>query len=223
MKKYIDISGRLCNGMWHYEEPFPRIHIHPLPDAAWAGKIYSELMDGVCSQTGTYLETPAHYYGYERSYLLGDVPLDRLIDIPCVVLDLGPMDMEPSRRPVTRDMLERCSGAALIRPGDAIFVCCGWDRYWMDERFVSASPYFKHDAMMWLIDQKPFLLGGDSPRWENLEQPEGFFDAFFSADILMLAPCVNLSAAAGRGRLTALPLNVPDTCAAPCRAVIAVE
>ncbi|MDO8685685.1 MAG: hypothetical protein Q7J78_03335, partial [Clostridiales bacterium] len=78
--------------------------------------------------------------------------------------------------------------------------------------------------MQWLILKKPFLLGTDFPRWENLVKPEGFFDAFYAAGILMLAPCINLeNIMKSKVKLTALPLNIPGTSCVPCRAIIVEE
>jgi kynurenine formamidase len=106
----------------------------------------------------------------------------------------------------------------------AIFVSTGWGQRWRDEDFVEASPFIKFDAMHFLMDQKPFLLGADSPRWENLENPEGFFPDFFDADILMLGPCINLEKIKSQVvKLTALPLKAEGTCCAPCRAIVKDE
>lgn len=94
----------------------------------------------------------------------------------------------------------------------------------MDKDYLNNSPYFTYNAMMWLIDKKPFILGSDVARWENLEKLEGFFPKFYEADILMLAPCVNLEKIIKpRVKLTVLPLKIPKTSATPCRAVIIEE
>jgi kynurenine formamidase len=78
--------------------------------------------------------------------------------------------------------------------------------------------------MKWLIGKKPFLLGSDFPRWDHLTKSERFFPEFFAADILMLAPCVNLEAVRKPDvRLTALPLHIPGTSAVPCRAIVMEE
>ena len=94
----------------------------------------------------------------------------------------------------------------------------------MDQHYLEHSPYFTNEAMQWLISKKPFLLGTDFPRWENLIKPEGFFESFYTADILMLAPCVNLeSIIKSKVKLTALPMNIPGTSCVPCRALIVEE
>lgn len=48
--------------------------------------------------------------------------------------------------------------------------------------------------MKWIIDRKPSILATDTPAWENLHEPGGFFPEFYAADILMLAPLCGVSA-----------------------------
>lgn len=217
----IDITGMIYNGMWNYEEPFPRVHIRPLPQVDWVEtRVYCDIFDGLHSQTGTYLETPAHLLG-DKSYPLEDVSLLRIADVPAVVLRLPSFPLDGARRPVTREMLEKADGVELLREGDAMLVCADWGRFWYEEEYLNSSPYFTMEAMDWILAQKPSILGSDFPRWENLDKPEGFFPKFYEADILMLAPCVHLEQARReRYRLFALPLAIAGTCCAPCRAML---
>lgn len=218
----IDITGSVHTGMWHYEEPFPAFTLKPLPEVPWVkGRVYCEIFDGLNSQTGTYLETPAHYFGNDRCYLLADVPTEKLFRIPCRSIVIPEENFSgPERTPITLDQLLDAVGDDLPQPGEAILVGTGWGKRWDEEDFLSRSPYFSREAMDWLIARKPFLLGSDVPRWESFEHPQGLFDPFYHADILMLTPCVNLEQLGNcRCRLTALPLHVPGTSCAPCRAV----
>lgn len=227
MAKVIDITGIMQEGMWNYEPPFPEFKIKPLPKVPWVkGDVYCEIFEGIHSQTGTYLETPAHFFGNDKSYLLIDVPVEKLVNIDCVVLNVE-LKSQPNaagRVPVTVEDLEACPNSSYIKEGDALFVGCDWGRYWMDKRYLANSPYFTYDAMMWIIGKKPAIFGSDIPRWENLEKYEGFFPKFYEADILMLAPCVNLEKVTKpRVKLTVLPLKIPRTSATPCRAIIIEE
>lgn len=217
----IDITGTIYNGMWNYEDPFPRVHIRPLPQVDWVDtRVYCEIFDGLHSQTGTYLETPAHLLG-EKSYPLDKVPLSRIADVPAVVLHLPSFPMDGKRRPVTCEMLEEAEGAELLCEGDAIFICTDWGQYWYEEGYLANSPFFTMGAMDWILSKKPSILGTDFPRWENLDKPEGFFPKFYDADVLMLAPCVRLEQTKRKKyRLFALPLAVAGTCCAPCRAML---
>ncbi len=217
MAKITDVTGVLYNGMWNYKYPFPELNIRPLPKVEWVDyKVYCEIFDGLHSQSGTYLETPAHLLG-DKSYPLIDVPIEKLVDIPVQIVKLSGFGIEGERQPVTRKMLEDAN----IEDGVSILVCCDWGRHWRHKNYHSASPYFEKAAMDYLISKKPFLLGTDFAKWENLENPQGFFPDFYANDILMLAPLVNLEKIESkRALLTALPLHIETTCCAPCRAFI---
>ena len=219
----IDLTGEIKTGMWHYEPPFPEFHLRPLPEVPWvSGRVYCEIFEGLNSQTGTYLETPAHFFGNDNCYLLADVPVEKLVDLPCRVLMLPEEAFAaPERTPVTLPILLAAAAENLPLPGEALLIGTRWGNNWDAPDYLSRSPYFTREAMEWLIARKPFLLGSDIPRWESFEHPQGFFEAFYRANILMLAPCVNLEQAGSRFfRLTALPLHVPKTSCAPCRAVL---
>lgn len=218
----VDLTGEIYTGMWNYEPPFPDVTVRPLPSVPWVEtRVYCDIFDGLHSQTGTYLETPAHLLG-DASYPLGAVGIEQLVHRPVSVLQLDGFSIDaPNRAPITRAALAACNVS--IQPGDAVLISCNWGQHWKDARYLSASPYFTADAINWVLEKKPFLLGSDVPRWENLDRPEGFFPTFYAADILLLAPCINLEKLPVHGFLTALPLRVDTTCCAPCRAVFTDE
>lgn len=219
MKKVIDITGEIYNGMWSYGSPFPSVNIRPLDEVDWVKyKIYCEVFDGLNSQCGTYLETPAHLLG-DASYPLISVPAEKLTEIKTVILNVGDM-VKSKSAPITLDMIKNCEGIKDICEGDALLICTGWGKKWYDSDYLESCPYIEKAAMDFLISKKPFLLGSDFPRWDNLNNPQGFWNDFYNADILMLAPLVNLEKAPTNCRLTALPLKVNTTCCAPCRAIL---
>ena len=228
MKKCIDITGVINNGMWNYDEPFPQINIKPLPPISWLGgkTVGCEIFEGFHSQTGTYLETPAHSYGNGNSYSLIEVTPERMMDIPCVVLNVGMWDMDPTlgRRGITVADLEACFNAKDIQEGDAILIGTGYGRYWFHPNNLDYAPYITYDAMMWLLDKKPCLIGADTARWDHLEKPQGHFKAFYEAGILMGGPFVDLEkCTAARCKLTILPPKFAITSVAPARAIITEE
>ncbi len=228
MRKVIDITGVINNGMWNYDAPFPDINIKPLPPIDWLGgkTVGAEIFEGCHSQTGTYLETPAHSFGNGNSYALIEVPVEKLIDIPCVVLNVGIWDMDPAtgRRGITVEDLERCFNADQIQEGDAVLVGTGWGRYWFHPDNLDYAPYFTTDAMEWIIAKKPFLIGGDTARWDHLEKPQAFWNDFYGNNILMGGPFVDLErCSAPRCKLTILPPKFAITSCAPARALIIEE
>lgn len=221
MGKIIDITGEIYTGMWSYGSPFPQVSVKPLAEVDWVKyKIYAEVFEGLNSQSGTYLETPAHLLG-DESYPLIDVAVDRLVDIPAVILNVGDLSGGGA---ITRQMLEASPAAELISKGCAVLLCADYGKKWKDADYLTSSPYITYDAMQWLISKQPFLIGSDFPRWDNLSKPQGFWQEFYRADILMLAPCVNLENAEKQtARLTVLPIKVEKTCCAPCRAILKID
>ncbi|MCL2164118.1 MAG: cyclase family protein [Oscillospiraceae bacterium] len=224
---YIDITGPLANDMWQFGEPFPKLKVVERKGVTDGfGEFSFTTIEGLHALTGTYLETPAHYLGYENSYLIADVPLKRLMDIPCVVLNVQGAKKDATRRQrVEKEDLLACKNSGSIRNGDAILVGVGWgDSMWRDQRHFPESPYFSYDAFMWLLSHEPCILGSDTSCWDDLSNPSGLFEKFYERDILMLAGLKNLAAVkAPRTKLIVLPLPVENSCASPCRAVVVEE
>lgn len=229
--KYVDITGPIYNGMPENDPPFPNVQIRPLPQPAWVEKKVScEIFDGMHSQTGTYLETPCHWFN--DTYLLQDVPIERIADVPAYVIRLdaalfdGHASGRKSGRPkITEEMLRQGLPESAIPQDAAVIVDCGWGKYWRERFYHAACPYFSLEAMRFLIGLSPRILASDSPLWESREDPQNFFPEFYSADILMLAPTGVLSGVPqdAKTTLTALPINVEGTCCAPCRAFVRIE
>lgn len=215
--KIIDITGEIYTGMWSYGSPFPKINVRPLGEVGFVKyKIYAEVFEGMNSQCGTYLETPAHLLG-DKSYPLIDVDVASLVDVPAVVLCVD----TNGEREITKQMLQKAFEKVDYNEGDAILICASYGSRWKQSDYLSASPYITREAMQFIISKKPFLLGTDFPRWDNLESPQGFWQEFYDADILMLAPLTNLEDAQNKkALLTVLPIKVEKTCCAPCRAVL---
>ena len=220
--KLTDVTGKIKNGMWSYGPPFPEYECVPLAQPEWVkARVYCEIFNGMNSQTGTYLETPAHFLGPEKSYDLDKVPIEKLTDVRASHIKLPPeLFLTGGRAGITAGMLERYSKGG-IKEGDALIFSCSWGKHWFEEKYLKQSPYLTYEAMKWLISKKPFILASDVARWDRTDKSEGFWDEFYAADILMLAPLVNLENVSTENlRLTVLPLNIADTSCAPCRAFI---
>ena len=165
-------------------------------------------------------------YGNGNAYALIEVPVEKLYNIPCVVLNVGMWDINPilGCRAITLEHLQSCFNADQIREGDAILVGTGWSRYWFHPDYLKYSPYFTKEAMEWLLSKKPCLIGSDTARWDHLEHPQNHFGAFYEAGILMAAGFVDLEqCTAPRCKLTILPPKFAITSVAPARAIIIEE
>ncbi|MBQ9545183.1 MAG: cyclase family protein [Clostridia bacterium] len=221
--KLTDVTGKIKNGMWSYGPPFPEYKRTLLTQPDWVtARVWCDVFNGMNSQTGTYLETPAHYLGPDKSYNLEKVPLEKLVGIRAshIKLPRAPF-LTGGRVGITREMLEEHSKNCRILENDALIFSCSWGKGWFEKSYLESSPYLTRGAMEWLIEKKPFILASDVPRWDRTDVSEGFWGDFYGADILMLAPLVNLeNVGTDNLLLTVLPLNIADTSCAPCRAFI---
>jgi kynurenine formamidase len=216
MTETVDLSGPVYEGMWHYADPYfgPSIRRQTPPE--WLSPpVYWESVS-MPLQTGTYLESSAHCF--EGDPGVNDYPVSRWAGLPTVSVFVpkGPGeaivadDLAPVIDALCPDGTE----------GMGLLVGTGWDSHWRLDDFTTACPFFDDSAADLVIERGFSLFGGDSPRFENPEQPSGHLRRIFAAKILLLAPLCNLSVLGNtRGLLTAAPLSIAVASASPTRAL----
>ncbi len=213
--------------MWNYGPPFPKFELKPIQQPDWLEyKVFMEEFKGMCSLTGTYLETPAHFLGYKKSYPLINVSLGKLINIKTYIIKLKLENLSEveGRRAITREAILGSLDKEEFTDCKAVLLSTGWGRFWKSANYLDASPFLKREAMELLVNKEIFLIGSDTPRFESLTKTEGVYPLIYKANILLLAPCVNLEKIDKRVvRLIVLPLKIEKTCATPCRAVVIEE
>ncbi len=220
-----DISGPIYNGMWNYSAPLNKIlkdfNLSSV-DFEFGGEKYSvDVFENMKAQTGTYIESPGQYLEDNR-YTVCDVPVEKLFMMDACVLQVpyDKLETKDGKRYVSLDDL-RDAEKEDIPGGSAVLVGTGYGKYWERKDFFEKSWFFKKEAMDYLISKKPFLIGADSAEWENPKNPEGIFKQLFPANILILAPCVNLEHIESfKVKLTVLPLKVMKAFICPVRAVV---
>ena len=102
-------------------------------------------------QTGTYVDSPRHRY--EGGTDLAGVPLDRLADLPAVVVRTA----GSGRRAVTADDLEPLAVA-----GHAVLLHTGGDRHWNTPDYATDAPYLTGEAAALLVERRAALVGIDA-------------------------------------------------------------
>lgn len=214
--KLIDLTGPIYNGMWTYGEPYPPVKVTEIPAPEWVDYVTYSQHISMGVQSGTYLETSAHMSANGPKLI--EIPLQKLY-FNAVMIQLP--DLKPEQQIEVAD-LEKT--APEIHPGDSVFIATGWDRKWRDSDFINNCPNFSKDAMDWILDRKPFLVGCDLPRWDSWKNPQQFFIRFFEQGVLLLAPLMNLrEIKTSHVQIIALPIKVENTVAAPCRVVALLE
>ena len=218
--RVIDLSGKIKKGIWLYGDVYPEFHPRRIQVAQ--DTYFCDVFDGFSSHTGTYLETTAHFNGYEGNQLLQDIDVEELVHIPCYVIHLDPLRFGRLNSPISAADLEQAAGGVDFAPNSAILFSCGWEN-WDSGDFLDGSPYLTRSAIQWLLSWEPKIIGSDIPAWQGPAE-EDVFEIFSKHNSLLLAPLVNLKdAPISGGRLTVLTPNLTDTCCAPARAVLTAE
>ncbi|TDD36668.1 cyclase family protein [Nonomuraea terrae] len=148
----VDLSHRITEGMTTYPGiPGPALGVHlSREDSREVYAPGTEFHIGVITltaNTGTYVDTPHHRYAGGAD--LAQVPIDRLADLPGLVVRAG------GERAVTVDR-------SLDVRGRAVLIHTGWDRHFGTDAYFSGHPYLAPESAAWLAEQGAALVGIDS-------------------------------------------------------------
>jgi arylformamidase len=221
--KIIDASGRIYEGMWGYGPPFPDFKLVDIELPDWVDyKSYSQAFEGFHMLTGTYMVMPSHGLGLDSSYAVHDIPISSLYNIDAYVLklDLRNLQKEGKNPFVSYNDIVKAEETD-IPQNAAILFATGWGSHWGKPDYLKNYWFLRKDAYEYILSKKPFLIGLDSPAMDNMGNPQGLSGTFYSQNIIMVAPLVNLEQIEGfKVKLSVCPLNVMNTTGAPCRAII---
>ncbi|MFH1905482.1 MAG: cyclase family protein [bacterium] len=209
--KIIDITGTIKNGIWSYGAPLPEVEIKEVSNLSDDGDSSFSMLLG--SISGTYLETGAHRLANQPSLI--EIPLTRMMT-EAIVFKLK--DKNPLEH-ITLD--ELVSLDIPLEKNKALIIRTGWDRMWDHKDFVEKSPHFTKEAIEWLLDKNPSIIGGDIPCFDDPQNSEGLVNMLFGKGALILAPLVNLDKITKpQVKLIAVPPKIEKICACPCRVII---
>ncbi len=225
--KVTDITGTIYNGMWYFGDPWPRFNFktryHELEAIGLTAMI--EDFEGMGGHTGLHIETSATGIGYEKSYPLIDVPIEKLIHVDAYVYQLRHDDLpvKDGKPYISLEALKEVEKEE-VPEGSIILIGTGYGKNWDKEDYLAKSWFIKREAMYYIIDKKPLLLGVDATDFENWTNPERFFERFFNSNILLMAPCINLEKIQKfKVKFIALPLKIKGAAICPTRAVVIEE
>ena len=222
MKRYVELSGRLENGLWSYqalpglEKIITDVRIDTIATVRESDFFASRLT--MCTISGTYVEAGSHIL--EEAKTLDQYRVSDFIK-PARILRLP---RQKAKALIDEKLL--ASQAPSFRPGEAILVATGWGRMWNQPGYVLQCPNFTRGAIAWLLKHKPAICGFDVPCIESswsedvVEEKGGLLGMLFKKNVLLVAPLVNLEKVrADKGMLYCLPLPVVGTSGAPARVV----
>ncbi|GAA4567051.1 hypothetical protein GCM10023176_18390 [Micromonospora coerulea] len=169
------------------------------------------------ANTGTYLDTPAHRWA-EGADLAG-VPLDRLADLPGVVV----------RVPAGTRAVDRLMLAPYEVAGRAVLLHTGWDAHFGTDRYgAPEAPHLTGDAARALVEAGAALVGIDSINIDDMSPAAGgerpAHSTLLAAGIPIVEHLTGLDALPPEGfRFTAAPPRVAGMGTFPVRAFATVD
>jgi kynurenine formamidase len=106
------------------------------------------------ANTGTYLDVPFHRY--PDGVDLATFPLDRMVDLPCVVARFDDGQGSGGRGIGADDLADLAVGGA------AVLLHTGWDRQWGTDRYGVGAPFLTEAGALHLVERGAVLVGIDS-------------------------------------------------------------
>lgn len=166
------------------------------------------------SHSGTHVDAPRHYY--PSGATITDYPIERFI-VPAVVVPCGVLGPD-----------EAIPAAALtafvgrMRPGGAVLLATGWDRYWGSPRYFE-HPFLSEEAAELLRRTGVGLVGIDALNVDSTVRGTAHAHAtLLGAEILIVENLRGLSSLSPERDyvFACLPLALDGGDGAPARAVV---
>ncbi len=223
----IDISGPVYNGMWNYGSQYPEFKLTSI-DFPYGGEVFPvDVFEGFHAQVGTYLESKEIIIENEKRNL-NDIPIQKFYKTDTYVLQIpyDSLTVKDGKPFISLEDIKsvEMKNASVIPENSLIFISTGYGKNWTKIDYVKKSWFLKKDALYYLIEKKPFVLGVDSPVLKNDINLEKAFERFYRDGILLLAPCINLEKIQKfKVKSLILPLKVSEASICPVRAVILEE
>ncbi len=210
--RLVELSHVIQNGTVTYPGlPGPVIDEHLSFDASAAsydpGTEFSIGRITMISNTGTYLDTPAHRF--RDGHDLSGLPLDNCANLPAVVVDVSGQAIEA----------ELFDGRTLA--GTAVLLRTGWDRHWDSEQYGDPShPFLTREGAARLVEAGVRLAGIDSV---NIDDTRGgsrpAHTTLLAAGVPVVEHLTNLGELPAEGAVfTAVPPMIRGMATFPVRA-----
>ena len=154
MPRLVDLSHPISHGMVTYPGlPGPVVSDFLGREASRGhyteGTTFQIARVRMVVNTGTYVDAPFHRFAGGKD--IGSLPLDRLADLPGVVVDGGPGRAVDAAR-----------FFGLELSGKAVLVRTGWDTRWGAAEYFEGHPHLTRAAAEHLASAGPALVGIDS-------------------------------------------------------------
>lgn len=155
-RRIIDLSHVIEHGMVTYKGlPAPLICDYLSRSAS--REFYAEGTEfqigqiTLCSNTGTYIDTPFHRYADGAD--LSCIPLEPISNVPGIVVRVTGIE---------KRAIDWTHFVASPVKGRAVLVHTGWDSKWRTDAYFEGHPFLTRAAAEYLRDQGALLVGIDS-------------------------------------------------------------
>lgn len=213
MTQLIDLSHTIEHGLITYKGlPAPIICDFLSREASKAvyeeGTTFQIGKIDMCSNTGTYLDTPFHRYAEGKD--LSQLALDAVADLEGIKLQV----------PIDQTRIDADCFAGLDVRGKALLIETNWSRHWNTEQYFEGHPHLTEAAAIYLRDAGVRLVGIDTL---NIDDTAGkarpVHTTLLGAEILIVEHMCNLAMVPASGfRFYAVPVKVKGFGTFPVRA-----
>ena len=216
-QRLVDVSHELFDGMAPYPGlPTPRIGAyrdHAASREHYDGEEFFLGTVAMPANIGTYLDAPFHRDPDAAD--LAQIPLDRLVNLPGVVIDATKAPARELDPPLPQNDL---SGAAVL-------IRTGWDSRWGTDAYWEAGPYLSERFAQRLVDSGASLVGVDFWNADDTEtRRRPVHTALLRAGVLIVEHLCNLGALPDSDfRFSAPVLRIRGGASFPVRAFVELK
>jgi len=219
MKKYIDLSHTIENGMITYQGlPGPVItdflSRKKSRDLYNPGTEFHIALIEMLSNTGTYMDTPFHRYEGGRD--LADLELFQLADLEAITIKAN-------------NLPDKSIGISAFKgydlSGKAVLVYTGFDQNWGTDKYFHDHPYLTREAAEYIAEHLPVLVGIDTYNIDDVaDRSRPAHTILLGKDILIIEHMCNLRELPEKSyRFTAVPQKIRGVGSFPVRAFATIS
>ena len=164
----------------------------------------------LCGNTGTYVDSPKHRY--RQGVDLAGLPLERLADLPIVVVDATEIGRAIGPDALPADDLD----------GKGVLVRTDFSRHWRSDAYFSDNPFLTAEACQALVASGAAFVGIDSLNVDDIaDMARPAHTILLGAGVPVCEHMTNLaSVKSGAGRLHAVPIAWVGGATFPVRAYV---
>jgi arylformamidase len=164
MPQFVELSHTIVPGMKTYPG-LPEPNVDVIVDYEASRERYQNQAEfyiaslHLCGNTGTYVDSPRHRY--RDGVDLAGLPLERLADLPTIVVDAT-----QAGRPINGEAFR-----GLDLAGHAVLLRTDFSNRWGTDRYFADNPFLTAEASELLVSKQPAFVGIDSLNIDDTGDP----------------------------------------------------